>query len=337
MTSKKGKAYIEVKTAMPRIDNLRQDGEVMRTVPFGPTDLKVPNIAAGMMRIKDSTDEQIRALYTAARDAGIDFFDHADLYGGERHTCERRFASALKLTPSEREQITLQTKTGIVAAELHYDSSYEHIVTSAEESLQALDTDYLDVLLIHRPDALVEPEEVARAFDHLESSGKVRAFGVSNHTPRQIDLLKTAVTQPIVANQVQLSITHATIIAQGLASNMADEDDSITRDGGGIVDYCRTHDITLQAWSPFQKDGGAFLGSDDYPELNAELDRLADKYGVTPTAIAVAWITRHPAGMQVVIGTTRPERVAEAAAGSDIALTRPEWYRLIQAAGHTVP
>jgi predicted oxidoreductase len=311
----------------------------MRTVPFGPTEIKVPNIIAGVMRIKDSTDDEIRALYNAARDAGIDFFDHADLYGGERHTCERRFASALKLTPSEREQITLQTKTGIVADPLHYDSSYEHIVTSAEESLQALDTDYLDVLLIHRPDALVEPDEVARAFDQLESSGKVRAFGVSNHTPRQIDVLKTAVNQPIVTNQVQLSLTHATVIAQGLASNMAGEEDSITRDGGGIVDYCRANDITLQAWSPFQKrlGGGVFLGSDEYPELSAELDRLADKYGVTPTAIAVAWITRHPAGMQVVIGTTRPERVAEAAAGSDIALTRPEWYGLIQAAGHTVP
>jgi predicted oxidoreductase len=311
----------------------------MRTVPFGPTEIKVPNIIAGVMRIKDSTDDEIRALYNAARDAGIDFFDHADLYGGERHTCERRFASALKLTPSEREQITLQTKTGIVADPLHYDSSYEHIVTSAEESLQALDTDYLDVLLIHRPDALVEPDEVARAFDQLESSGKVRAFGVSNHTPRQIDLLKTAVNQPIVTNQVQLSLTHATVIAQGLASNMAGEEDSVTRDGGGIVDYCRANDITLQAWSPFQKGfgGGVFLGSEEYPELSAELDRLADKYGVTPTAIAVAWITRHPAGMQVVIGTTRPERVAEAAAGSDIALTRPEWYGLIQAAGHTVP
>jgi predicted oxidoreductase len=311
----------------------------MRTVRFGTTDLKVPNIAVGMMRIKDSTDDEIRALYAAARDVGIDFFDHADLYGGERHTCERRFAAALKLTPSEREQITLQTKTGIVADQLHYDSSYEHIVTSAEESLQALDTDYIDVLLIHRPDALVEPEEVARAFDHLESSGKVRAFGVSNHTPRQIDLLKTAVTQPIVANQVQLSLTHSTIIAQGLASNMAAEDDSITRDGGGVVDYCRTYDITLQAWSPFQAGfgSGVFLGSEEYPELNAELDRLADKYGVTPTAIAVAWITRHPAGIQVIIGTTKPDRVAEAAAGSDIALTRPEWYGLIRAAGHTVP
>lgn len=235
----------------------------MRTVPLGPTGTQVPNIVAGMMRIKNRSNEDIRKLYMTARDAGIDFFDHADLYGGERHTCERRFASALKLSTTEREQITLQTKTGIIAEQWHYDSSYEHIVTSAEESLEALGTDYIDVLLLHRPDALVEPEEVARAFDHLESSGKVRAFGVSNHTPRQIDLLKTAVTQPIVANQVQLSLTHSTIFAQGLSSNMTGEDDSISRDGGGVVDYARINKITLQAWSPFQKgfQDGVFFGS----------------------------------------------------------------------------
>ncbi|WP_302846718.1 MULTISPECIES: aldo/keto reductase family oxidoreductase [Micrococcaceae] len=297
-----------------------------------------------MMRIGGDSNEQIRSLYTASREAGIDFFDHADLYGfnhpgGGLHLCERRFAEALRLRPSEREQIVLQTKTSIVDEPWGYDQSYEHIVSSAEDSLKALGTDYLDVLLLHRPDALVEPEEVARAFDYLEKSGKVRAFGVSNHTPRQIDLLKTAVTQPIVANQVQLSVTHSTLIAQGLSSNMAGQNDSITRDGGGLVDYARIHGITLQAWSPFQRgfQDGVFLGSPDYPELNAELSRLAAKYHVTPVAIAVAWITRHPAGIQVVLGTTKPQRVADAAAGSDIPLTRSEWYGLIQAAGHNVP
>ncbi len=314
----------------------------MRTVPLGPTDIHVPNIIAGMMRIADSTDQEIRNLYAAARDAGITFFDHADLYGvrrGGTHWCEHRFAAALGLTSSERAQISLQSKTGIVVDPLHYDASYEHIVASTEGSLKALGTDYLDVLLLHRPDALVEPEEVARAFDHLESSGKVRTFGVSNHTPRQIDLLKTAVTQPIVANQVQLSITHSTIIAQGLSSNMAAEEDSITRDGGGVVDYARVNKITLQAWSPFQRGfvGGVFFSEHDYPELNAELGRLADRYGVTPTAIATAWITRHPGGMQVVLGTTTPQRVTDAAPGSDLPLTRGEWYQLIRAAGHNIP
>ncbi|KAB1659677.1 aldo/keto reductase family oxidoreductase [Pseudoclavibacter chungangensis] len=316
----------------------------MRTVPLGPAGLRTSNIAAGMMRIATATDEHIRTLYETARDAGIDLFDHADLYGfdvpgGGRHFCERRFSSALGLSPAERAEIVLQTKTGIVPEPWHYDHSFEHIVASTEESLVALDTDYLDVLLLHRPDALVEPEEVARAFDHLESSGKVRAFGVSNHTPRQIDLLRTAVEQPIVANQIQLSITHANIIEQGLAANIASSDDAITRDGGGIVDHARANGITLQAWSPFQKGlfDGVFLGSPDYPELNAELDRLAAKYDVTPTGIATAWITRHPAGIQVVLGTTTPERVVEAAAGTDLPLTRAEWYGLVRAAGHTVP
>ncbi|WP_017607556.1 aldo/keto reductase [Nocardiopsis xinjiangensis] len=316
----------------------------MHSVPFGPTGSRVPNVVAGMMRIADKTDEDIRALYTAARDAGIDFFDHADLYGfnhpgGGPHLCESRFSSALGLSTAEREQITLQTKTGIVSEDWHYDSSYDHIVASAERSLRALDTDYIDVLLIHRPDALVEPAEVARAFDDLESAGKVRAFGVSNHTPRQIELLKSAVRQPIVANQLQLSIAHAPIITQGLASNMSTEPGAATIDGGGIIDYCRLNNVTVQAWSPFQKGSrdGVFLGSDDYPELNSELDRLAAEYGATPTAIATAWITRHPAAMQVVLGTTRAQRVSEAAAGSDLPLTRSEWYGLVQAAGHHVP
>ncbi|MHA2787558.1 aldo/keto reductase [Corynebacterium sp. S7] len=315
----------------------------MKTVPLGTTGTQVPNIVAGMMRIADKTDDEIRELYQVARESGITFFDHADLYGfnhpGGRHWCERRFAEALHLSSSEREQITLQTKTGIVLDPWSYDHSYEHIIASVDVSLQALNTDYIDVLLLHRPDALVEPEEVARAFDELESAGKVRAFGVSNHTPRQIDLLKTAVTQPIVANQVQLSITHSTLIAQGLASNIAGVDDSITRDGGGLIDYCRINKITVQAWSPFQAGDhtGVFFDSPEYPELNAELNRLAEKYDVTPMAIAVAWITRHPAGIQVVLGTTTPHRVVDSVAGSDIPLTRGEWYGLVKAAGHHLP
>lgn len=316
----------------------------VRTVPFGPTTTRVPNLIAGMMRIADKTDAEIRSLYTASREAGINFFDHADLYGfnhpgGGYHHCERRFAEALQLSTEEREQITLQSKTGIVDEDWHYDSSYEHIIASVERSLRALRTDYLDVLLLHRPDALVEPEEVARAFDELESSGKVRAFGVSNHTPRQIELLKTAVDQPLVANQVQLSVTHSTIVAQGLTSNIMDIDDSITRDGGGIVDYCRINNITLQAWSPFQSSihEGVFFGSAHHVELNKILNQLAQKYGATPTAIATAWITRHPADMQVVLGTTNPQRIIDASVGSDLHLTRGEWYGLIQAAGHHVP
>ena len=309
----------------------------MKTVSFGSS--TAPAVIAGMMRIDDKDDAHIRRLYDTTRAAGIDFFDHADIYGGSMHHCESRFAEALQLTSSERDEIVLQTKCGIVPSQGMFDFSYEHIVTQVEGSLAALRTDRLDVLLLHRPDALVEPEEIARAFDDLESAGKVRAFGVSNHTPRQIDLLRTAVRQPLVANQLQLSITHAPIIAQPVAANMAGHDQSLVRDGGGIVEYCRINGITIQAWSPFQ-DGfshGVFLGNPVYAQLNAVIDRLAAVHDVTPIAIATAWITRHPAGMQVVLGTTTPERVRDAAVGADVALTRPEWYELFRAGGHLLP
>ena len=309
----------------------------MKTVPFGA--ITAPAVIAGMMRIDGKSDAEIRTLYDTARSAGIDFFDHADIYGGAMHVCEQRFAEALALSPAQRDEIVLQTKCGIVPDQGMFDFSYEHIMTQVDGSLRALNTDRIDVLLLHRPDALVEPEEVARAFDELEASGKVRAFGVSNHTPRQIDLLRSAVNQPLIANQLQLSITHAPIIAQPVAANMAGVEQSTVIDGGGIVEYCRLNDITIQAWSPFQAGffTGVFLGNPEYPELNAAIDRIADAHGVTPIGVATAWITRHPAGMQVVLGTTTPERVAEAAAGADITLSRAEWYELFRAAGHLLP
>lgn len=311
----------------------------MKTVALSGTDITAPNVVLGLMRISEKSDDEIRELVKTARDLGIDFFDHADIYGHELHQCERRFAEALRLTPSERDRITLQTKAGIVTDGPYYDFSYDHIVSSVEGSLEALDTDHVDILLLHRPDALVEPEEVARAFDDLQSSGKVLNFGVSNHTPGQIELLRSCVEQPIVANQLQLSITHEPIIAQGVSANMVGESQSVTRDGGGIVDYCRLHHITIQAWSPYQAGffNGVFLGSPDYPELNAAIDRMAQAHGVTPMAIATAWITRHPAHMQVVLGTTNPERVTQAVAGSDLELTRAEWYELFRTSGHLVP
>ncbi|MFL1382015.1 aldo/keto reductase [Nocardiopsis protaetiae] len=311
----------------------------MKTLTLPGTDITAPNVVLGLMRIAEKSDDEIRTLVRTARDAGIDFVDHADIYGRTLHECERRFAEAMRLTPAERDAVTIQTKVGIVPEGPYFDYSYEHIVASVEGSLNALDTDRVDILLLHRPDALVEPEEVARAFDELEAAGKVRAFGVSNHTPRQIDLLRRYVRQPIVVNQLQLSITHAPIIAQGVAANMLGEPQSATLDGGGVLDHARLHDITVQAWSPFQAGffNGVFLGSPEYPELNAVIDRLAAKYGVPPIAVATAWITRHPARMQVVLGTTTPERVTGAAQGSDLPLTRPEWYELFRAAGHRVP
>lgn len=310
----------------------------MRTFTLPGTDIVVPNVVLGMMRIEDKSEEDVRTLVRTARDAGITFVDHADIYRTKLHGCERRFAEALQLTPAEREQFVIQSKAGIVTDGPYFDFSHDHIIESVNGSLEALNTDYLDILLLHRPDALVEPEEVAQAFDELSAAGKVRAFGVSNHTPGQIELLRRHVRQPIVANQLQLSITHSPAVAQGIAANMADLDQSVSRDVG-ILDYCRLNDITIQAWSPFQAGffDGPFLGSERFPELNAVIDRLAAKYGVPAEAIAVAWITRHPARMQVVLGTTTPGRVSAAAQGSDVPLTRAEWYELFRTAGHTVP
>jgi predicted oxidoreductase len=264
-------------------------------------------------------------------------FDHADIYGGSPHHCEARFGAAVRLTPAEREAIVIQSKAGI--RKRFFDFSKEHILRAVDGSLAALQTDYLDILLLHRPDTLVEPEEVAEAFDILFAAGKVRHFGVSNQTPGQIELLKTAVRQPLLFNQVQLSITHANLIAQGVAANMAGLDQSITRDIG-LLDYSRLQRMTLQAWSPFQKGffDGVFLGDRvGYPELNDVLDELATTHGVTPTGIAVAWILRHPARIQVVLGTTNTTRVRESAAGADITLSREDWYRLFRAAGHSLP
>jgi len=310
----------------------------VKTFTLPGTDLVVPEVVLGLMRIADKTDDEIRTLVGTAADAGIDFVDLADVYGPALHECEARYGGAMKLTSSAREKVTIQTKAGIVREPLSFDFSYEHLLESVDGSLKALQTDYIDILLLHRPDALVEPEEVARAFDDLQASGKVRHFGVSNQKPSQMELLRRHVTQPIVANQVQLSVTHANLFTQGTAINMNGLDQSVDRDNG-TVDYCRLHAIALQAWSPIQAGffAGPFLGSDAYPELNAVIDRLAGQYGVPAEAVATAWILRHPARWQVVLGTTTPERVTAAAAGSDITLTRYEWYELYRAAGHILP
>jgi predicted oxidoreductase len=309
----------------------------MKTLPLPGSDLPASNVILGLMRIQELSDDEVRELVGAARESGINFFDHADIYGSSRHGCEARFGEAVTFSSSEREQVYIQSKVGI--RDGYFDFSREHILASVDESLAALNTDYLDILLLHRPDTLVEPEEVAQAFDQLHAAGKVRHFGVSNHTPGQVELLKRSVNQQLIVNQVQLSITHAPLIAQGIAGNMAGLDQSIDRDNG-ILDYSRLNGITLQAWSPFQKGffDGVFVGDrETLPELNDLLDTLAEKYDVTPTGIAVAWITRHPANIQVVLGTTKPQRVRESAAGSEIPLTREEWYGLFRAAGHTVP
>jgi len=309
----------------------------MTTFTPPQTTLEASRVILGLMRITDLDAEEIRTLVGTARDSGINVFDHADIYGGAPHVCEQLFGDAVTFSGADRESVIIQSKVGIRPGS--FDFSKEHILKTVDGSLKALNTEYLDILLLHRPDTLVEPEEVAAAFDELQAAGKVRNFGVSNHTPGQVELLKRYVTQPLAFNQVQLSITHAPIIAAGIATNMVGLDQSIDRDNG-ILDYARLNDITLQAWSPFQKGffDGVFLGDrKNFPDLNDALDEIAAAHGVTPTGVAVAWITRHPANMQVVLGTTKPERVAESAAGAGVQLSREEWYRLFTTAGHILP
>ncbi len=305
----------------------------MKHVPIAHCDLQASEIALGCMRIDDKTDQEISRLIHTALDVGINFFDHADIYGGG--LSESRFAQALGMTASLREQMILQSKAGIRQGS--FDFSKEHLLDSVNGSLKRLQTDYLDVLLLHRPDALVEPEEVAEAFTILEDSGKVRYFGVSNQNPMQIELLKKFVRQPLIFNQLQFSITNTGMIDAGINVNM-ENPPSVDHDGS-ILDYCRLNDITIQPWSPFQYGffEGVFLDNPKFPELNAKIDELAAKYGVANTSIAIAWILRHPAHMQPIVGTTNPERVRDISKASGIELSRQEWYEVYRAAGNKLP
>ncbi|WP_078394123.1 aldo/keto reductase [Shouchella patagoniensis] len=301
------------------------------------TDLNVSNIVMGLMRINQLSITDIEKLIHTAQEEGINVFDHADIYG--KGECESLFAEAISMNPSIREKMVIQSKCGIrKGATGFFDFSKEHILSSVDGILKRLQTDYLDILLLHRPDPLMEPSEVAEAFTILKDSGKVRNFGVSNHNPMQIELLQREIDQKLVVNQVQFSVAHTPLIDSGITLNM-NTDSSINRDSS-TLEYCRLNDITLQAWSPFQSGffDGPFVGNTDkFPQLNTVLTRLADKYGVTPTTIATAWITRHPANIQVVIGTTNLGRIKEASAGSNIPLTREEWYELYAAAGNIIP
>lgn len=267
-------------------------------------------------------------------DMGLNYFDHADIYGGGE--CEEIFGTVLEEDSSlRREDMIIQSKCGICNG--YYDHSKEHILDSVDGILRRLKTEYLDVLLLHRPDALTEPEEIAEAFDLLSASGKVRAFGVSNYRPMQIELLKKCVDQEIIIDQLQFSIPVSNMVAGGLEVNM-ETPGALDRDGS-VLDYCRLNNIMIQAWSPFQMPAwkGPFIGSDEYKELNNALEELAGQYNTTAVVIASAWILRHPAGIQIVTGTTSESRLSEIAAGSKIRLTREEWYKLYLAAGHILP
>ncbi|MFC5403330.1 aldo/keto reductase [Cohnella soli] len=307
----------------------------MKTIKLGTSTLEVPVVAVGCMRINSLDGKQAEQFVRTALDEGANFFEHADIYGAGK--CEEIFAEAIGMSASVRESVILQSKCGIRPDVGMFDFSKEHILNSVDGILKRLKTEYLDVLLLHRPDTLVEPEEVAEAFDQLESSGKVRHFGVSNQNPMQIELLKKHVKQPLVANQLQLSITNANMISQGFNVNM-ENSAAVNRDGS-ILDYCRLHDITIQPWSPFQYGffEGVFLGNDKFPELNKKIDEVAANYGVSNTTIAVAWLLRHPAKMQPVIGTMNIERLRDCIKACNIYLTREEWYDIYRSAGNVLP
>jgi predicted oxidoreductase len=277
---------------------------------------------------------QALPVLEAALEAGITFFDHADIYGNGEG--ERRFAMAMRELGIARDRILLQSKCGIVRG-VGFDFSAPHILASVDQILERLATEYLDVLLLHRPDTLMEPSEVAEAFDTLHRSGKVRHFGVSNQNPMQMELLRQHLHQPLVANQVQFGLGHTPLIDHGLNVNMTDAP-AIDRDGG-ILEYCRLHSITLQAWSPLQHGffAGPILDHPDFPELNTVLTRIGREQDATPAAVAIAWILRHPAGFQPVLGTMTPERIHQLSRACDVTLTRAQWYELYKAAGNRLP
>ncbi|MBU3190926.1 aldo/keto reductase [Clostridium bowmanii] len=296
-------------------------------------EINASEIALGCMRINNLSNIEASKLISTALDEGINFFDHADIYGGGKS--EEVFAEAFDANHITREKIIIQSKCGI--RDGYFDFSKEHILNSVEHSLKRLKMDYLDILLLHRPDTLMEPEEVAEAFSKLHSSGKVKYFGVCNQNPMQIELLNKYLNNKIIINQLQLSITNTGMIDSGLNVNMQ-IDPSIDRDGS-ILEYCRLKDITIQAWSPFQFGffEGVFLNNDKYPELNNKINEIAATKGVTNSAIAIAWILRHPAKIQPLVGTTNSKRLVDICKATQVELTRQEWYEIYRAAGNKLP
>lgn len=305
----------------------------MKQLALGQSDLITSEISLGCMRIAKMEPGEASYLIGTALDAGINLFDHADIYGNGRS--EEVFAKAIGMIPVTRDQLFIQSKCGIRKG--YYDFSQDYLLSSVDGILHRLNTDYLDMLILHRPDSLMEPEEVAEAFDQMHRSGKVRYFGVSNHNAMQIELLSKYLNQKLLVNQLQFGPAFSGMVDAGLNVNMLN-DASINRDGG-ILEYCRVKALTIQTWSSLQYGffAGTFLKDDLYPELNRILHRLAEEKSVTSAAIAIAWVLRHPVRMQPVLGSTNPKRVMELAKASQITLSRQEWYEIYAAAGNKLP
>lgn len=305
----------------------------MKTVKIGNLS-GVPSVAVGCMRIPSLDEKKATEFVAQAVANGLNFFDHADIYGcGES---EKLFAKAVKNAGLKREDLLLQSKCGIVRGKM-YDFSKQHILNSVDGILSRLDTDYIEILLLHRPDALMQPEEVGEAFDTLRKQGKVRQFGVSNMRPMQIELLQSGLNCKLAVNQIQFSPAHAGAIRSGFEFNMLT--DGASDKDGSVIEYCRLKGITLQAWSPFQHGffKGTYIDDPDYEKLNAALEETGNHYGISKSAAAVAWICRHPANIQTVTGTTNIARLLEIKKGADVTISREEWYKIYTAAGNRLP
>jgi len=304
----------------------------MKKIKIG-NKFEASSIALGAMRMAKLPVDDAEKVVLTCYENGVNFVDHADIYGGGES--EIVFGKVLQRNPGLREKLMIQGKVGICKG--HYDASYAHIIEAANGSLKRLGVDYLDTLLLHRPDSLMEPEEVAEAFTRLQADGKVRFFGVSNENAVQMQLLDKYMPGRIIINQLQFSLCHTILVDEGVNVNIHSEHAQVL--SGGVLDYCRLKDITVQAWSPFQYGmfKGVFLGSELYPELNKAIGEVAEQYGVQGSAIAVAWILRHPANIQAIVGSMNPARLKDILAGGDIELTRQEWYKLYLAAGNPLP
>ena len=308
----------------------------MRYITLGQDDKELSEIVLGMMRIEDKSVKEVEELVETALSVGINAFDLADIYG--RGRCEELLGLVLKNRPDLREKMWIQSKCGIRIEEFTYfDFSKDYIIKSVDGILQRLKIDHLDSLLLHRPDALMESDQVAEAFDFLYKQGKVRDFGVSNQNPMMMELLKKDVKQPLAVNQLQLSAAFTPGFESGFHVNM--EDSQAAMRDGSIFEYCKLHDVVIQAWSVLQFGyfKGNFVGNEKFQALNQVLDRLAFKYGVTPSTIAISWILRYPAKMQAVVGTTNPKHLREVSQAANFSLTRKEWYEIYLAAGNNLP
>lgn len=308
----------------------------MRYITLGQDDKELSEIVLGMMRIKDKSVKEVEELVETALSVGINAFDLADIYG--RGRCEELLGLVLKNRPDLREKMWIQSKCGIRIEEFTYfDFSKDYIIKSVDGILQRLKIDHLDSLLLHRPDALMESDQVAEAFDFLYKQGKVRNFGVSNQNPMMMELLKKDVKQPLAVNQLQLSAAFTPGFESGFHVNM--EDSQAAMRDGSIFEYCKLHDVVIQAWSVLQFGyfKGNFVGNEKFQALNQVLDRLAIKYGVTSSTIAISWILRYPAKMQAVVGTTNPKHLREVSQAVTFSLTRKEWYEIYLAAGNNLP